>query len=465
MSCLTPVTILNPSKRFNARADKYAFEVPCGNCLSCKQSIQDEWFVRSYFQTQETDRLGGASYMFTLTYNDTSLPTFSQFVTIPELQSQSCFCKDDVITFLDTLRHSLRIKHSIHFKYFLCSEYGDNTRRPHYHLVLHLDKIIMPSVLRKHVQRSWSHGFIFMSKNRKSGSYVIDGHYASYYVSKYVTKDANFYDLHALKKYMDDKVIRKHIKPYCPFHLQSHGYGLSLLDIVKDNLIHYTQDGIRVGTREQLYNVPRYILNKLLYSYRTDGTRYLNDFGIRFKQQQVTYLIDTSLKSFHDDLLNLPYYLHYLPSDYSKVSLISVVDYNVALSKIQSLMEGRPYELLIIYRLFFRNRLSNNSTFSALKVWQQNTYYETVKDVLLQEVYTSIQSRHDSYNNFNPTMLNHCNKYNDNFLFRNFDQILIYLRDVKFHSQIYRAEAKHINYVNSHTLSQKLRETHTHYIS
>ena len=257
MSCLNPISILNPSKRFSACSDKFLFDVPCGRCLSCQQSIQDDWFVRSYFQVLDTEKNGGVSYMVTLTYNDNSLPHFGDFLNFDDITTQSCFCKDDVVTFLDNLRHICRRTYNVHFKYIICSEYGDNTKRPHYHAIFHLDSHIKPWEFLNCVRCSWSHGFVFMSKNRVTNSYSIDGHFACSYVSKYVTKDMNFFDMPLIKSYCDDSQTYKHIKPYCPFHMQSQGYGLALLDIVKPKLVTYSRSGIRVGLRDQLYNIPR----------------------------------------------------------------------------------------------------------------------------------------------------------------------------------------------------------------
>ena len=130
MSCVQPITIINNSRHFNESYDKRYLVVPCGKCYACQVTQQNEWWIRSYFQCQSTS-VDGYSLMLTFTYNNSCLPYFPSS-DIP------AFSKSDIHYFLDKLRHYLLREHGYTgFKYLIASEYGEVTKRPHYHAIMH----------------------------------------------------------------------------------------------------------------------------------------------------------------------------------------------------------------------------------------------------------------------------------------------------------------------------------------
>lgn len=89
--------------------------VPCGQCVGCRIDRRDDWAVRLVHE----GRLHELKCFVTLTYDDAHLP------------ESGSLQKRDMQLFLKRLR-KLHGK----FRYFYCGEYGDNTNRPHYHILL-----------------------------------------------------------------------------------------------------------------------------------------------------------------------------------------------------------------------------------------------------------------------------------------------------------------------------------------
>lgn len=90
--------------------------LPCGQCIGCRGDRSASWQVRCMHEAQ----MHGASCFLTLTYSDEALP-----------QDGSLKLRD-VQLFLKRVRK--RFGKGIRF--FACGEYGDNTHRAHYHVLL-----------------------------------------------------------------------------------------------------------------------------------------------------------------------------------------------------------------------------------------------------------------------------------------------------------------------------------------
>lgn len=88
-------------------------ELPCGKCPACRADQSMMWAIRCY---QEAS-LHAQNSFITLTYNEDSVP--------PAL------VKDDLQKFFKRLRHQYG-----KLRYFACGEYGEKTRRPHYHALV-----------------------------------------------------------------------------------------------------------------------------------------------------------------------------------------------------------------------------------------------------------------------------------------------------------------------------------------
>lgn len=148
MSCITPfyvkVKIPRPGQmRFQA--------VPCGRCTQCVRRKAAQWVVRLL----EEDKVATSAHFITLTYNDDHLPyagdgypslwkpDFQKFIKL--LRKYSRYEK--VSLGLDTEGVEQFERRSV-LRYYAVGEYGSETFRPHYHVILfNLDD---PLLLYKH---------------------------------------------------------------------------------------------------------------------------------------------------------------------------------------------------------------------------------------------------------------------------------------------------------------------------
>lgn len=134
MPCYHPVTAwrsrdVNPGtgKRslvFNERfaLDNSELQIPCGNCVGCRLDNARSWSIRLMHERQCHE----LACFLTLTYNNHFLPNPPTLV------------KRDFQLFMKRLRkfHETNNPDSPKIKYYMCGEYGGNTRRPHYHAIV-----------------------------------------------------------------------------------------------------------------------------------------------------------------------------------------------------------------------------------------------------------------------------------------------------------------------------------------
>lgn len=90
--------------------------LPCGHCVGCRAKQTRDWAVRLYHEAS----LHESSYFITLTYDDEHMP------------SDNSLNKRDPQLFFKRLRKSTLE----HIRYYLCGEYGETTKRPHYHAII-----------------------------------------------------------------------------------------------------------------------------------------------------------------------------------------------------------------------------------------------------------------------------------------------------------------------------------------
>lgn len=139
MQCTNPFPkrIINPQWDGVSFLSKYSYIlVPCGKCLACRINRRREWTAR----LQQEEIYSSSSYFVTLTYDEQHLPR--------DNHGNPSVCKRDVQLFLKRLR-----KHFVgcQIRYFLNSEYGPSTHRPHYHAII----FNLPADLPDHSRRCW----------------------------------------------------------------------------------------------------------------------------------------------------------------------------------------------------------------------------------------------------------------------------------------------------------------------
>jgi len=157
-------------------------QVPCGQCVGCRLERSRQWAVRCVHEAS----LFQHNSFITLTYDDEHLPKDRSLV----LKHYQDFMKRLRKKFsgLEPIADG-----SYPIRFYHCGEYGDRTRRPHYHAILFnfdfLDKVrwkeerngsflyVSPSL-----QKLWPFGYSVI------GSVTFD---SAAYVARYVMKKVN----------------------------------------------------------------------------------------------------------------------------------------------------------------------------------------------------------------------------------------------------------------------------------
>jgi hypothetical protein len=89
-------------------------KIPCGQCVGCRLERSRQWAIRCIHEAQLYEK----NCFITLTYNEDKLPESGSLVL------------EDFQKFLKRLRKK-RFGEKI--RYYMCGEYGDKNKRPHYH--------------------------------------------------------------------------------------------------------------------------------------------------------------------------------------------------------------------------------------------------------------------------------------------------------------------------------------------
>lgn len=246
---------LNPIHRsyVNYLGYRRSVACPCGKCLECVRQYQNDWSFRLSAEACEWKHL----YFVTLTYDNDNLPLYKvddlskidkvnthlkRFVQSSEQRVKfarntsnehiwhvigangvyadsacdvPCVVVEHLQLYIKRVREDLRRKYGEKglIKFFACSEYGPQTFRPHYHLLIfsHLPVgLVLPIINDK-----WNYG------NVKSKEIIYDHNIngdvqsVSGYVSKYVCKPSLF----------ESPWVTYGCVPKC-FRLMSKGIGL-----------------------------------------------------------------------------------------------------------------------------------------------------------------------------------------------------------------------------------------------
>lgn len=156
--CLYPITI----KSKDAFGIDVSQSVPCGKCIECLKDRQNSWKIRLTEEARDHKYV----YFFTLTYNDDTVP----YSYDPDGNKVLHFCKSHLQLWIKRYRMAYErlFKRQIDLKYFICSEYGPNTGRPHYHGILFTD--ISPTFITS-MFNDWkdTYGFTNFSEVGNSG--------------------------------------------------------------------------------------------------------------------------------------------------------------------------------------------------------------------------------------------------------------------------------------------------------
>lgn len=250
--------------------------VPCGKCYACLAKRRSDWFVRLFAEFVNSS----TCVFFTLTYDNDNLPESNSVV------------RSDITNFVRRVRRSLEYKEKgsgKELRYFIVSEYGDTTYRPHYHgfffninpLFEKLDNY--QSFISKH----WDKGFVSTGKPSAA---------RFNYVCKYVIKP---------------KPVCEHLaKPFLVCNRRP-AIGLSLLT---DEFKKYIKDNLKTVIKFHCYtrSLPRYYRDKIFDEHDKE----------RLKEQRELQVQEEARKRWEKDVeltnkYNDPLYFQRLEREYA----------------------------------------------------------------------------------------------------------------------------------------------------
>ena len=258
----------------------FSFDVPCGSCLECRRTLQDAWVFRLTHDLDALYKAGGNAVFLTFTYNNKCLPHTNFGFDDGDVE---CFNNHDVLCFLNKVKVYMHRKFGkSSYKYFVCEEYGKNTKRPHLHGIFMLSKGVKPFAFVEKMRSYWHFGYMFPrcknglyvdSKGRATVPLLRSVNKAGAYAAKYITKDLDYYKLPLVSKYSDVRKtlpsdLRKHYDNYLPKHFQSKSLGSSFDSFCNtpDKLLKCVINGVQSLVNLKMVQIPRYYVLKFAFS-------------------------------------------------------------------------------------------------------------------------------------------------------------------------------------------------------
>lgn len=141
--CITPFTV-------RMKLTNESIPVPCGKCPQCIARRTSAWS----FRLLQEEKNAISAHFLTLTYDTDHVPiTRNGYMTLDKTDVQKflkrlrkveapMYEKDDDGNFINSL------------KYYLCGEYGGNTNRPHYHVIIFNVRLLSS------IEKSWQLGSV-----------------------------------------------------------------------------------------------------------------------------------------------------------------------------------------------------------------------------------------------------------------------------------------------------------------
>lgn len=185
--------VKNWLRRSSSHWNIKVLEVPCGKCVGCRLEYSRQWANRCVLESVVHPE--STNWFLTLTIDDDHLILGKEgFATVHF---------DDVSEFMKRLRDRWDHQHGVSsgIRFYACSEYGDTTMRPHYHMLvfglplydLELYKTTgNGDVLYKSMELTelWKQGYVVVGEfNWNTAAYT-----ARYVMKKQTGKDAAKYE-------------------------------------------------------------------------------------------------------------------------------------------------------------------------------------------------------------------------------------------------------------------------------
>ena len=100
-------------------------KIPCGACIGCRLERARQWALRCVHEASLYER----NCFITLTYNKEHLPDANE-LDYSDFQKFMKRLRKKVCNYLPTTKHHGPYRK---IRFFMCGEYGENFRRPHFH--------------------------------------------------------------------------------------------------------------------------------------------------------------------------------------------------------------------------------------------------------------------------------------------------------------------------------------------
>lgn len=221
--------------------------VPCGKCYSCRLNKRMEWT----FRISKELFVSISAYFVTLTYSDENLHYRVDKTTgemLPVLR------KADLQSFIKRLRYYSS------FRYFAVGEYGEQTMRPHYH-------ILMFNLSRKaalKIEFVWNVGNVHIGRVETGSIH-------------YMTKD------------MMKPKTKTEVMGIPGFRIMSTKPGIGAHELIMDSMLNNKLDNdFKVFLNGYKLNMPRYYRDKI--------------FSIKQKEEHIEEMIRQSDDEFYEYL-------------------------------------------------------------------------------------------------------------------------------------------------------------------
>lgn len=253
LECLHPYVRTNSFKIDPETGLPLVESFPCGKCIVCKMKDARDWVTRISIEHRLNNSV---SSFITLTYDNENL-----FY----VNNKASLSVRDLQLFFKRLRK--RVKSSKDFqvkniRFYAVGEYGPNTSRPHYHVIL----FGLPAIhdVRLLVEKSWNKGFITIKPVNKENIFYI----------------ANYSTIGMLFGAPKDPEIQR------PFRTMSRNNGIGFGATSNIQLLRYyteTQDqSIRFGNSPK--PLPRYLLQRFFVD--EESLQQIRDKKVEYLRRQ-----------------------------------------------------------------------------------------------------------------------------------------------------------------------------------
>lgn len=327
---------------------KYAF-VPCGKCADCRKSNQNAWSWRLLSEFYTAKKRGWNVGFITLTYSPEYLPHIPCccFKNPLEYEKIPCFSREHVRGWIDSIRDYYKyhrgFKNEKNIRYFVCSELGSSTHRPHYHALISWPSEVTYEEMFNVCKNKWSYGLVgpkFYNGDSRNLPFEVVGDCSKVlqYVSKYVSKDIDFTDITKNYKFYDklsdypdeekqadERAMCRMFKRCQPFHIQSRSFGYEPIKyLTNEEKLKVLQRGMSIVGSDKVFQVPLYIRNKILF----DNYYIVGDDGKRFCRRRSSAFFEKYKHEIYEQKID--FYKNYLGQMNTGYLIKSGVDSEVA---------------------------------------------------------------------------------------------------------------------------------------